>query len=59
MLNKPANVLVPMILFVLFTPGLLFTLPSERAPKWQVVLSHVALFGVTYAILRNVFKSYY
>jgi len=59
MFNKPANILVPMILFVIFTPGLLLSLPSERSPKWQIVLTHVVLFGAVYAILRTVFKTYY
>jgi hypothetical protein len=56
---KPANILVPAILFIIFTPDLLFSLPNKDAPKWEKVLVHVLIFGVTYGLLRIVFKSYY
>jgi len=56
---KPANILVPAILFIIFTPDLLFSLPNKDAPKWEKVLIHVLIFGVTYGLLRIVFKSYY
>ena len=56
---KPANILVPSILFIIFTPDLLFSLPNKDAPKWEKVLIHVLIFGITYSLLRTVFKSYY
>ena len=56
---KPANILVPCILFILFTPDLLFSLPKKDAPKWEKVLVHVLIFGVSYSLLRTVFKAYY
>lgn len=56
---KPANILVPCILFILFTPDLLFSLPKKDAPKWEKVLVHVLIFGISYSLLRTVFKAYY
>lgn len=56
---KPANILVPAILFIIFTPDLLFSLPNKNAPKWEKVLVHVSIFGITYGLLRTVFKAYY
>ena len=56
---KPANILVPSILFIIFTPDLLFSLPKKDAPKWEKVLVHVLIFGISYSLLRTVFKAYY
>jgi hypothetical protein len=57
-LNKPLNVIVPMILFILFTPGLLFTVP-DNADKPTAAIVHALIFGAVYLFLRTVFASYY
>jgi hypothetical protein len=53
-----ANVLVPVLLFVLLTPRLLLALPPGQ-PLWVQTLTHAAVFGVVYTILRSVFPQYY
>ncbi len=53
-----ANVLVPVLLFVLLTPRLLLALPSGQ-PLWVQTLTHAAVFGVVYAVLRTMFPQYY
>lgn len=40
------------ILFVVFTPGLLFTI-SKKMPKIQLALIHAILFGIIYHITRQ------
>ena len=57
-LSKPANVIMPVLLFVLFTPGLFFTL-VEKQDKYVVVTIHALLFGAAYAVLLTLFPSYY
>ena len=56
--DKPLNIIVPTILFILFTPGLLFTLP-EDADKPTATIVHALIFGASYLVLRTVFASYY
>jgi hypothetical protein len=53
------NLLVPAVLFVLLTPGLLFTLPSDKSTKVEQTLTHAVLFIVVYGVLRTVFAKYY
>jgi hypothetical protein len=53
------NILVPAVLFVLLTPGLLFTLPSTKNSLVEKTLTHVVVFIAIYATLRQVFKQYY
>jgi len=53
------NLLVPAVLFVLLTPGVLVTLPSEDSSKVTQAVTHAAVFLVVYAVLRTVFKKYY
>jgi hypothetical protein len=53
-----ANVLVPVLLFVLLTPRLLLALPSGQ-PLWVQTLTHAAVFGVVYTVLRATFPQYY
>ena len=57
--NKPANILVPVLLFILLQPGLLFTLPDERSSQWTTILTHAAIFAAVYMLLRTVFAAYY
>ena len=56
MLN--ANVLVPVILFILLTPGLVLALPPGQ-PLWVQTLTHAVVFGVVYTVLRSIFPQYY
>jgi len=56
---KPANVLVPVLLFILLTPGLLVSLPEKSSTLMEKTLVHAVVFGVVYAGLRHLFKSYY
>lgn len=57
--DKPANIIVPILLFILLSPGLLLTLPDTQSSKLVVVLTHAAIFGLIYAILLTVFSNYY
>jgi hypothetical protein len=53
-----ANVIVPVVLFILLTPRLLLGLPPGQS-LWVQTLTHAAVFGVVYTILRSVFPQYY
>lgn len=53
-----ADVVVPTLLFVLLTPGMLFTLPpGGQLPI--VICIHTILFAIVFATLRTVFPQYY
>jgi len=52
------NVIVPVILFILLTPGLLLSLPAGSSRLVQT-LTHAVVFGIVYTILRSVFPQYY
>jgi hypothetical protein len=61
-----ANILVPVILFILLSPGVLLTLPPlskgifmSGQTSIPAVLVHGVVFAVVYAILRRVFPQYY
>lgn len=62
-----ANIIVPVLLFILLTPGLLFTIPSVNngnfpiPGKYQLntVLVHSAVFAVIYITLRTIFPKFY
>lgn len=56
--DKPANVIVPIFLFVLFTPGLFFNL-VEKTDKYVLVVVHALAFGALYALLLTLFSNYY
>lgn len=53
-----ANVLVPVILFVLLSPGVLLSLPPGQSHIVQVV-THAIVLGVVYAGLRATFPQFY
>ena len=53
-----ANILVPVILFVILTPGVLLALPPGSGILIQSV-THAVVFGVVYWVLRSVFPQYY
>lgn len=57
-LEKPANVIMPVLLFILFTPGLFFKL-IEKTDKYVLVVVHALAFGASYALLLTIFSSYY
>lgn len=52
------NVIVPMVLFVLLSPGVLVSLPPGQSHLIQVV-THAVVFGVAYMGLRMTFPQYY
>ncbi len=53
-----ANIVVPVLLFILLTPGLLLALPAG-ASKLVQTLVHAVVFAVAYWTLRSVFPQYY
>jgi hypothetical protein len=53
-----ANVLVPVVLFVLLSPGVLLSLPPGSSHLVQVV-THAVVFGAVYMGLRMTFPQYY
>jgi hypothetical protein len=53
-----ANVLVPVVLFILLSPGVLLALPPGSGRLTQVV-THAVVFGVVYTGLRTFFPQYY
>lgn len=53
-----ANVLVPVLLFILLTPGLLLALPAGSSKVVQT-LTHAVVFGAVYWTLRSVFPQVY
>ena len=58
-MKEMTNLLVPVLLFILLTPGLLLTLPSQSSSKTEQTFTHAAVFLGVYALLRTVFKKYY
>jgi len=52
------NVLVPALLFILLTPGVLVSLPPGSSHLVQVV-THAVVFAAVYSVLRVVFPQYY
>lgn len=53
-----ANVLVPVLLFILLSPGVILSLPPGQSHLVQVA-THAAVFGAVYWGLRKVFPQYY
>jgi hypothetical protein len=53
-----ANVIVPVLLFILLTPGVILALPPGQSLFVQT-LTHAVVFGVVYTVLRSVFPQYY
>jgi len=53
-----ANIFVPVILFILLSPGVLLSLPPGSGRLTQVV-THAVVFGVVYAGLRSFFPQFY
>lgn len=60
------NVIVPVILFILLSPGVLLTIPAlskglflSGQTSLVSVAVHALVFGLVYMGLRRVFPSYY
>jgi hypothetical protein len=53
-----ANILVPVILFVILTPGVLLALPPGSGILVQSV-THAVVFGLVYWALRSFFPQFY
>jgi hypothetical protein len=58
MAGLDANILVPVVLFIVLTPGLLLALPPGSGLLVQTV-THAVVFGLVYWTLRSVFAQYY
>ena len=61
-----ANILVPVILFILLSPGVLLTLPPlskgifmSGQTSITAVIVHAVVFALVYGLLRKVFPQYY
>jgi len=57
------DIIVPAVLFILLSPGLLLSLPSTKLASGQTsptsVLIHAFVFAVVFAFLRKQFPKYY
>jgi Protein of unknown function (DUF3339) len=63
---RPADLIVPAVLFVLLTPGVLLTLPPGSKGIWMSGQSslvsvgvHTLVFALVFSMLRKNFASYY
>jgi len=52
------NIIIPVLLFILLSPGVLLALPPG-AGKTTQVLTHAVVFGLVYYGLRITFPQYY
>ena len=52
------NIIIPVLLFILLSPGVLLALPPG-AGKTTQVLTHALVVGLVYYGLRMVFPQYY
>jgi hypothetical protein len=59
LISKPANIVVPVLLFILLTPGLLFELPEKKSELWIKSLTHAAIFAGIYILLNVLFSDFY
>lgn len=63
---KPADLIVPTVLFILLSPGMLLTIPPgsgglfmSRQTSVQAILVHTIVFAVVFAFLRKTFPQVY
>jgi hypothetical protein len=63
---RPADLIVPAVLFVLLTPGVLLTLPPGSKGIWMSGQSslvsvgvHALVFALVFSMLRKNFAAYY
>jgi hypothetical protein len=59
LISKPANIVVPVLLFILLTPGLFFDLPGKNSKLWIKSLTHAAIFAGIYILLNVLFSDFY
>ncbi len=63
MVLQPADLVVPTVLFVLLSPGMLLSLPSTNIASGRTntmsVLIHTLVFILVFAFLRKQFPQYY
>ena len=52
-----ADLIMPMVLFVLLTPHLIFSLPHDGG--LTPVAVHATLFAILFAVIRGLFPEYY
>jgi hypothetical protein len=59
----PADLIVPTALFMLLSPGIIFTLPSSKIASGETnltaILIHAFVFAIVFAFLRKSFPQYY
>jgi hypothetical protein len=62
----PADIIVPLVLFVLLSPGVLLTIPPASRGLFMsgqtsgtAVAVHSVVYAIVYAILRGKFAKYY
>jgi hypothetical protein len=58
-ISRPANIIVPVLLFILLTPGLLFELPDKKSELWVKSLTHAGIFAGVYTLLHVLFSDFY
>jgi hypothetical protein len=57
---KPADIIMPALLYVALQPGNLFTIPTgESISDPTVLITHTFLFAILFAWLRVQFPSFY
>jgi hypothetical protein len=54
-----ADLLVPALLFIALTPGVLVTLPSGSSKALTALGVHAVIFAILFAFLRSAFPRYY
>jgi hypothetical protein len=52
------NIIIPVLLFILLSPGVLLSLPPNSGLLIQV-LTHAVVFAIVYYGLRMTFPQYY
>jgi len=52
------NIIIPVLLFILLSPGVLLSLPPGAGRTTQIA-THAAVFGLVYWFLRSTFPQYY
>jgi len=62
----PADLVVPTVLFVLLSPGVVLTIPPGKSgvlttgeTSMEAMLSHTLVFAVVFALLRKTFPRFY
>lgn len=64
--DKLANIIVPVLLFIILSPGMLLTIPKSsngyflsQQTSIPAVIVHALVFLVVYTVLRKIYKEYY